>query len=353
MKRVLIDGRVLTDSSTGVKVYTQALIESYVDFYGKENVSVLVRKKINDWDILQIEYDKKAYSIFNFLTFHRYLATLDFDIFHAPGHYNSFFKVKGKYYITTICDLFFLTVPHFYRNSILMNIFGVMKTNFIVKRSLKNSDYIVTISETTRKDILRFYNFCSHVYYCGLNKIQRQSDNNILNKNNLKKNDFFLYVGFLYHHKNVDFLIASFKLANTNKKLIICGKDTEIKTDIKNRITGLGFVRDSDLAVLYENCAAFVFPSLYEGFGIPVIEALQYGAKVFSSNGGALSEFSDEFVQFFNPKDKNTLIPLLEKVDEIEQDRGMAITYAKNFNWHDNLLKMQTDIQIAMSSKAN
>jgi glycosyltransferase involved in cell wall biosynthesis len=349
MKRVLIDGRALTDSSTGVKVYTQALIKSYVNFYGKENVSVLVREKVNDCNFFQIGYNKKAYSIFNFLIFHKYLATLDFDIFHAPGHYNSFFKVKGKYYITTIHDLFYLTVPRFYRKSVFINFLGILKTDFFVRRSLRNSDFIATVSKTTQKDILRFYNFTSHVYYSGLNEIQNEIKSNILIDNNLHKNEYFLYVGFLSLHKNVDFLIEAFKLANTNKKLIICGKNTEIKTDIMNRIIGLGFVKDSDLAVLYRNCAAFVLPSLYEGFGFPIIEALQYGAKVFSSNGGALSEFSDEFVQFFNPKNKDTLIPLLEKVDEIEQDRKKAITYAKKFNWHALFLKMQTDIQIAMS----
>jgi glycosyltransferase involved in cell wall biosynthesis len=347
VKKILIDGRTLNDSSTGVKVYTRALIKSYVDFYGKINVYVLVRKKLDELDIIQIVYDKKAYSFINFFIFHKFLRTIDFDILHSTGHYNSFFKVENKYYITTIYDLFFLTVPRFYRKSILLNFCGKIKSYFLTKYSLKNSDFITTISQTTKKDILRFYNYSSHVYYCGSNRITRNSeDGDILTNNNLCKNEYFLYVGFLSRHKNVDFLIKAFIQADTNKKLIICGKNTEQKTDIKNNIFGLGFVKDNDLAVLYENCAAFVFPSLYEGFGIPVIEVLQYGVKVFSSNGGALSEFSGRFVKFFDPKDENTLIPLLRKVDQIEQNKEEAIIYAKKYNWNTILLSMHNDIQI-------
>lgn len=345
IKKILIDARTLNDSSEGVKTYTRALIESYINFYGFSNVSVIVRKKINELNILQIEYDKKTYSFINFLFFHEFLKNIDFDILHSPGHYNSFFKIKNKYYITTINDLFFLTVPQFYRKSKLINFFGVIKSYILTIFSLKNSDFIVTISKTTQKDIKRFYNYTSHVYYCGLKEIKRYNENNFLSNNNINKKDYFLYVGFLSTHKNVDFLINAFKKADTNKKLVICGKKTELKTDKENNIYGLGFVNDSDLSVLYENCAAFVFPSLYEGFGIPIIEALQYGVKVFSSNGGALSEFSEKYVKFFDPKNESTLITLLNSVDDIMQNKEDTINYAKKFNWHDLLLEMQNDIQ--------
>ena len=65
---------------------------------------------------------------------------------------------------------------------------------------------------------------------------------------------------------------------------------------------------------LYQNASAFIFPSIYEGFGLPILEALSHNLKVFSSNGGSLKEFPEEVVKYFNPNNSDELIEIINKL---------------------------------------
>lgn len=341
MRKILIDGRCLNEVSTGGKNYAIELIKSYQQEYGKDKVFVLCRKpQAGKW-FNEIIYPRKTYSFINFFLLHRIIRRINPDIFHSPFHYSSFFKVKSCLYVTSILDLMYRTVPNFYRKNRFLNLLGVLKTDFFIKRSLKNSDIVVSISETTAKDVKHYFQKDSIVIPCGVilrnyTNLSAQSDLSIY-----PKDSFFLYVGLTTIHKNVEFLISCFEKAATDKTLIICGKnDGNLKSN-NPRIKFLGFVSENDLGYLYNNCSAFVFPSLYEGFGLPILEALAQGDIVFSSTGGSLKEFSDSLIHFFNPLDADSLITLLENVDKMKApDKRQVSEYLSLFSWDLNFRKM-------------
>lgn len=346
MKRILIDGRCLNEVSTGGKNYAIELIKSYQQEYGKDNVFVLCRQSQESKWFNEIIYPKKTYSFINFFFLHRAICEVHPDIFHSPFHYSSFFKVKGCLYVTSILDLMYRVVPNFYRKNRFLNLLGVLKTNVFIKRSLKNSDIVISISETTAHDVKHYFGKDSFVIPCGV--ILRNSTSSGLSSLSIyPKNSFFLYVGLTTVHKNVEFLISCFEKAVTDKILIICGKNDSNLKSSNPRIKFLGFVSEDDLSYLYSNCSAFVFPSLYEGFGLPILEALAQGSVVFSSTGGSLKEFSSKLIHFFDPKDADSLIYLLENVNNIQSpDKNEVSEYLRLFRWDLNFHKMHRLISL-------
>lgn len=347
MKKILIDGRCLNEVSTGGKNYAIELIKSYQREYGKDNVFVLCRQSQETKWFNEIIYPLKTYSFINFFLLHRIIRKVHPNIFHSPFHYSSFFKVKGCLYVTSVLDLMYRTVPNFYRKNSFLNLLGVLKTNFFIKRSLNNSDIVISISETTADDVKRYFDKDSFVIPCGVilrnyTDLSCQSGLSIYPKNSI-----FLYVGLTTVHKNVEFLISCFEKAVTDKMLIICGKNDGNLKSSNPRVKFLGFVSEDDLGYLYNNCSAFVFPSLYEGFGLPILEALAQGSIVFSSTGGSLKEFSDKLIHFFNPRDADSLIRLLEGVNNIQApDKNEVAEYLSLFRWNVNFRKMHRIISL-------
>lgn len=147
-----------------------------------------------------------------------------------------------------------------------------------------------------------------------------------------KTGSYFLYVGLPMPHKNIQFLIDTFLKSQTDKILVICGKGHN--PVLSTKIIYTGWVNDSTLDYLYRNCAAFIFPSIYEGFGLPILEALSYHCRVFSSNAASLGEFSDKVLSFFSPTDDNRLKYLIENCDHIPVNNTLIDKYLQGFNWN-------------------
>lgn len=189
---------------------------------------------------------------------------------------------------------------------------------------------IISVSKTTRDDLKRIYGVNSFVLREGLNKIVHKAGTD-MKYGSLDKGTYFLYVGLGAPHKNIDFLVNAFLKTKTEKKLVICGKGHHVIDS--PRILYTGYVNDEYLDYLYRNCAAFIFPSKYEGFGLPILEALSYGCKVFSSNTGSLGEFSPNVVHFFNPYEEKSLVELIDNCDNIVVYKDVIDRYLKDFDW--------------------
>ena len=345
--KILIDGLCLQMSGLGIRRYTNYLIESYIKRYGRENVKVVISKVTGDEFYDYILYTGSKRYIVKFFVFDGFLKTIDFDLFHSPANLNYLRKVKGKYYVTTMHDIMYKVVPYFYSNNWFVNYLKVLRSDIFTYYSLKNSDLVISISKTTQNDLLKYFHKESVIIPNGIVELSNLNNTGlgILEKIGVASKAYFLYVGSDKHHKNVDFLIRSFLKAKTNKLLIICGFKREREYEGNGRIVFTGHISDSDLAVLYKNASAFVFPSLYEGFGLPILEALQYGIKVFSSNGGALKEFPDSYVSFFDPTNEGELISLLENPNKHEIDQHALSEYLKRYDWKLLLQKLQDIVE--------
>lgn len=332
--KILIDGRLLSSKPTGISRVTLELIKSYETHYGKENVNVICNssKFSNQFNVILTNL--KPFNIFHCVKFYFILKRINPDIYHSPYYSGSLFKIKKTIIILNVNDLMFYKVKGFFSNNKLMNFLAKVYYMCIVWLSLRNSNFILSISKTTRKDLLKIFRFDSIVINLGVvnnnNYTNREVfEEQFLKKNNLFKNSYLLYVGNNRRHKNIQFLIESYKASNTSLKLLLVGfMDEDLKKELN--IINITSVLDEELEILYDNCKAFVFPSQYEGFGLPIIEAISRGCIVLSSNAGSLAEFEFKSVKYFNPQISEQLVSLIENIDSFsfcEEDRQLLSKY--------------------------
>ncbi len=200
-------------------------------------------------------------------------------------------------------------------------------------QQVKNADKLICISEFTKKELLKYYPNVDEskieVVYNGFeyNEIEltQQVIDTILNKFNITK-DYLLFVGTLSPHKNIKRIIEAFnKVRNEgyDYQLVICGKKGWLYEDIFKKVKDLkleseviftDYVNDEELEVLYKNTKLFVFPSLYEGFGFPPIEAMARKAPVLTSREGAIPEVVGDAAIFCDAYDTKDIYNKIVKV---------------------------------------
>jgi len=241
------------------------------------------------------------------------------DIFHSTYMLN--LNVVGAKRVTTIHDIIPLKLPHttlddkklFYNK---------------VKSAIKNSDKIVTISEHSKKDILELFDIdeskivnCYQAFTISQKEIEKVNIN-IYNRFNLKENEYFLFVGNIEPKKNVARLIEAFLDLDSNKKLVIVGRkawlwEEQLKEAKKfineGKIVLLDYVSKKELIALYKKAFFFVFPSLYEGFGLPPLEAMACKTPVITSNCSSLPEVCGNAAIYCNPYDESSIKSALEE----------------------------------------
>ena len=329
--KILIDGRSLTPQMSGISRYIRELTKGYVREYGHDSVCVILNQTVDAFPYRYALCPYHRHSLQDNIKFSCFLQKIDYDLYHAGDLIGPFWHKKNAIHIVTVHDLMLLKIKGFSKVSFIKEAFRKIKFRFFWKRILSEADIIVSVSETTKKDVKEILGVDSIVFREGVNKIKLNSSGRAELSHNLISGKYFLYVGLAMPHKNVDFLINTFLHSATDKKLVICGKGHHpIESD---RVIRLGWVEDGELDNLYRHCAAFVFPSLYEGFGLPILEALSYHCRVFSSQAASLGEFSDKVLSFFNPKDDSQLQYILEHSDEIKVDNKLIDEYLTHFRW--------------------
>lgn len=326
--RILLDGRLLSKQQTGISRYSEEIIKIYQKKFGYESVSVIVNEDYETDAFKIIKTKLKPYKILDFIFIYFFLKKIEFDLMHSLFYSNSFIKIKNKIYITTVHDLMYRTVGTFFGNNFFKKIIGIKYFDFIIGKSLNNSDYIITVSKTTQDDLKRIFSKESTVIVEGINKIE--VDDEVVEE--VKGEKFFLYIGNSRPHKNLDFLIESYIESNSQEKLVLVGTKNSVKSK-NSKILCLGYLNDKKISWLYKNTEAFIFPSLYEGFGLPVLEALYKGSKVFSSTGGALKEFPKSAVSYFNPNKKEELINLIKNYSEQEKNLSDIKEVLEKYDW--------------------
>ncbi|MFH1761064.1 MAG: glycosyltransferase family 1 protein [bacterium] len=228
------------------------------------------------------------------------LLTGKMDVFHATEFVMPPFKKKK---VVTIHDLIFKRFPQYFPKYVL-------KMDNVIKKSVEAADIVFTDSKSTKRDVEEFYHKEEsrvHVVYGGVNKDFRKIDRTrfsavLGNKYNIN-DDYILFVGTLEPRKNIIMLVKSYMLfkekTGLKTKLVIIGKKGWYYNEIfaaieesrwKDDIVFLEYVDDRDLPYFYSGAKAFVYLSLYEGFGLPVLEAMACGTPVITSNCSSIPE---------------------------------------------------------------
>jgi glycosyltransferase involved in cell wall biosynthesis len=219
------------------------------------------------------------------------------------------------------------------------------------------ADHCIAISENTKKDFLHFFPHYPEnrvtVIPLGTRSGIKQIKDKGIKKKILKKfnlnssHKFWLGVGTIEPRKNYRLLIDAYSELKDDKLLIIAGGKGWLESDIGQKVKKLGleakvkflgYVSDQELSVLYSSCYAFVYPSFYEGFGLPVLEAMSCGAAVITSNTSSLPEVGGEAVRYIDPASKEDLIREMVFLTNHPQKRkeyqNLSRVQAKKFSWH-------------------
>ncbi len=247
-------------------------------------------------------------------------------------YYRYFSDLKAKQVIT-VYDMTDEIFPKFFKG-ILYYLYAYNK-----KRVIFKSDSVITISESTKKDIVNFYNITLekiNVIYLGISNIFKK-----INRNKPAK-PFFLYVGYRYYYKNFPFLLKAFNLWSQKDKYdLLClggGEFNKAETKLINDLNLANIVKqipnisDEELVSYYNNAEALAYPSLYEGFGLPILEAMSCGTPVICSDIPVFHEVGGEFPLYY--KTSNNFLGQLEKtVNKKYSDITKIITWPKKFTW--------------------
>ena len=313
--KIGIDARFFGPKQKGLGRYVQKLVENlektdlnnqYFIFLRKDNFLNYNPKNKNFKKVLA---DYKWYGFKEQIFFPFKIRKYKINLMHFP-HFNIpilYFKP----FVITIHDLILKRFPT-HRASTLIPIYYWLKNlvyQMVIFLAIKRAKKIIAVSNYTKNDILKYFKVKAgkiKVIYEGAPK-QR---NKILNKLSTKK--YILYVGNAYPHKNLERLILSFnKLIKENKDLylILVGeidyfyKKIQDKFSDSKQIIFTDFVLDKELVNLYRNASLYVFPSLYEGFGLPSLEAMSHGVPVVCSKASCLPEILENSAIYFNPED--------------------------------------------------
>lgn len=276
------------------------------------------------------------------------LKSCNLDLIHNPAQIPTIFKFKQKN-VVTVHDIITLIYPekHPFKRQLLYK--------FLLPRTLKNADKIITVSEHTKNDLIKYFHISGEkikVIHNGVSqKFKPLNDTQISEVKNKYNLDFpfILYVGTLEPRKNIPALIQAFKLLdkqNLPHKLVIAGKKgwkyREIfemieELNLSEDVVFTGYVPDNDLPALYNASDLFVYPSIYEGFGLPPLEAMACGTPVITSDTSSLPEVVGNAGITIDPKDVNLLSTMMYEVltnDSLKQEMiNKGLNRAKLFSW--------------------
>jgi len=330
MYKVLINGLLLNDKFAGVQYYAENLIKALSVANNQSlEVNVLLSKNykgnlkasnILNIDNLLIDTSNRIQRItFEHFRLAKYYKQHHFQLYHAPGYILPYFWNSPS--VVTIHDLIALEYPEFCQRE------SVIYFNLFLPRSIKKATKIIAVSNKVKNDIINHFRILPdkiEVIYHGIDERYKKNQSEdiltrIRNKYQLPK-QFLLFVGNIEPKKNLERLIDAFyqlkQQTEIKHKLVLVGKngwkykslyDSIYRLKLDSEILFTGYVPQEDLPSIYSLADIFVFPSLYEGFGIPPLEAMACETPALVSNQGALPEITGNNCLQVNPYDVNDI----------------------------------------------
>ena len=309
--RIGIDARALSYEYTGIPVYVHDVLKYWNEKKKDDEYYLYSNRPLQiDFDLGEnwhVVIDEHRFGGIWVQTRLRKLLERDkIEAFWEPMNFLPG-RIKGVKYFVTIHDIAVYLFPQYgaYTDAILERL--------LLKRSSKRADKIIAISKATKNDIVSHLGVPEdkvRVIYNGDSPYKGKEvsytvlqEQGILGRWKLDKNKFLLFVGTIEPRKNIDTIIRAYECLRDNReytgKLVIAGKQgwkcTKIIEAIENNkyrddIVVTGYISEAEKECLYRNAQCLVFPSLYEGFGFPILEAMSVGLPVVTSNVSSMPE---------------------------------------------------------------
>lgn len=264
----------------------------------------------------------------------------DVDLFLSPGNPEYIKGYKGP----SVCSLADLSTI----KGISTNRYALFFKHWVKwqwRRTLPWTTRIITISDFTRNDVAEYFPDVAEKTITVHNGIGDNwfKDDDLTNLSIPKQvpESYFIWWGFISRRKNIDRLVRAYKLAKSKceslPKLLLVGKLAEhmeyLKADFGDDIINIPFQDDITLKALVKNSAGLIFPSLYEGFGLPVVEAFSQGINVACSNVTSLPEVAGGNAILFDPESVGAISNALMQLHESKEQRERLIGYSQQFSY--------------------
>ncbi len=362
--RIIILADPLDNQQAGIHYYTKSLVSHLVKTDSEAEYYILRRKKDDlfpaERQIIVKNYKFPAYAALRmFCIIPRKIRKLKADIVVEPAHFGPF-NLPGKVKrVTVIHDLTPILFPrmHRFHSQLLQRIF--------LKSILKKASLIFTNSDNTNIDLLHYYPGAKDKtkrIYLGRDEMMAYTDKSSAVDKITAGKPYFLYTGTIEPRKNLNILLEAFTQykdqTRSSHLLLITGgrgwKSGSFFKKLKNHphrkdIVLSGFVDRQILPALYSHAEAFIFPSIYEGFGFPVLEAMSCGAPCLLSNASSLPEVGGDAALYFNPEKVNEIADAMLKISsdkELRKDLSeRALIQAEKFSWDDYVTQFDIELK--------
>jgi len=332
--RIGFDAKRAFFNHSGLGNYSRTLISQlcelfpeneYVLFSPKDKTSFKAFPPLNSTTRYPNTFPfKKFPSLWRSFYMGRSIAKQDIHIF--PGLSNELpmdIKKSNARSVVTIHDLIFLRYPNLYKRADRV----IYRNKF--QQSCNMADAVVAISEQTKADIVNFLNISPekiHVIYQGCSplyyeKASQDTKNHIRTRHSLPR-EYMLYVGTIEERKNLLQLVKAMHEFKITIPLVVVGRQTpyyeKVKTYIEqNKLKGIYFLKNleqEELPGIYQMAELFLYPSSFEGFGIPILEALNSGIPVIAGTGGCMEETGGRGSIYVNPMNTEEIAESINRV---------------------------------------
>lgn len=345
MIKIAIDCRKISDG--GIGTYLKNLLRCWK----KQNIEAEFFLFCHSRDLPSFEefknsatiiiHDYPEYSVRELFSFRKPLKKHGVELFFSP-HYTLPFNLPCPS-VVTIHDLIHLRMP------VKGGLLGRSYAKFIINKACKNSDVVLTVSEFSKNDIANFFPKWSSkvkIVHNGIDKsvfkpLPEEQVETFRRRHSLEKK-FLLYVGALKDHKNPGALATA--VNELDFPLVVLTMDRKdfqhkLVSKIKNEnlLKRIQLDKQDDIALLYNSALILFHPSLYEGFGLPPLEAMACGLPVVCSNKTSLPEVVGDAAVTFSPENRGEMLDALKTAWDSREIRiklsALGLKRSENFNW--------------------
>ena len=368
--KIGFDAKRIFCNFRGLGNFSRTLVESLIRFHPEHDYYLFTpeikdeRAKhwLSQFDDINVILPEKAIekvnkSLWRTFQIHKRIDELGLDVYHGLSHELpwSIDKTKCKS-VVTIHDLIFMRYPEYFPYLDRQ----VYKKKF--SHSIDHADKVISICEQTKRDIVSYlggneekievHYQSSHPRFYDINSEQENKE--ITKSFNLPEK-YFLYVGALEERKNALTLLRAFEKIqdSVEESLVLVGRGKKYKEKIENyiqnhnlqkRVLVLGNVEDHHLPSFYQMATAFIFPSFFEGWGIPIVDALFSETPVITSRGSCFPESGGPHSLYVNPESVDDLSQAILRLKQNEELRHLMTRegrhYAEQFHWRQTSTKL-------------